>query len=131
MIYVRRAPKSNSSDAGDFASVLFTVLRDRSSDSGDLTVAEANDFLDEFSRVGSSDEGRRGQERVWREIFTRTTALQQKWLVRIVLKDLKWGIGQKVRLLITFGSNMLLTGYFPFQGRVQQGPPRLRRPVRR
>ena len=52
--------------------------------------------------ANAGDEGRRGLERVWKGVFMRTTALQQKWLVRIVLKDLKWGIGQKVRNLRFF-----------------------------
>lgn len=97
-----RAPKGSTSssgsrgDAGDFGAVLFSVVKDRTSISGDggMTVAEVNAELDALVSASAAD-GRRGVERVLMGFFRRMPAVQQKWLVRIVLKDVKAGLGQK------------------------------------
>lgn len=99
-----RAPKSSVSssggrgDAGDFGSVLFSVIRDRcSATDGDraMSVRDVNSELGALVSAHAS-EGRRGVERVLMGFFRRMTAVQQKWMVRVVLKDLKvGGLGQK------------------------------------
>jgi len=98
-----RAPKTSSADAGDFAAVLYSVIKDRcyGSENGDggpkTTVADINDVLDALVAAGVSDGAtrRRELERLLMTLFKKTTAIQQKWLVRMILKDVKFGVGQK------------------------------------
>ena len=46
----------------------------------------------------NSTEGRRGVAAVLKELFLKMDALQQKWLVRILLKEMKISIGHKAVL---------------------------------
>ncbi len=95
-----RAPKNSSTssrgDAGDFGAVLYSVIKNRCStgDAKSVSVAEINSELDSLV-AASAGEGRRGVERVLMGFFRKMSAVQQKWLVRIILKDVKMGLGQK------------------------------------
>jgi hypothetical protein len=60
-------------------------LEGRASRKSSITVAQINKFLDELSLA--PDKGKRGA--VLKKMLHETTALMQKWIVRIILKDLK------------------------------------------
>jgi DNA ligase 4 len=88
-----RAPNNVRSD-GDFASVAYFVLKSRCSDdkTHTLTIEEVNKHLDTIAINNSK--GKEGQEKVnaaLRRLLS-MTALQLKWLIRVMLKDLKIGL---------------------------------------
>jgi hypothetical protein len=101
------APQYASDEAGDFASVAFRVLLKRCPSTGELTIAQVNDLLDQLHAApayaavpstrgardtASADEGlwyplgRFGKDRVIDRFVTGATALENKWLARIILK---------------------------------------------
>ena len=90
-----RAPKSKSGDAGDFAAVLFTVVQTRQyGDAKAMKLGDVNRRLDEIADVNAREGRATGAvERLLMGMFKAMTALQQKWLVRIILKDMKLGLG--------------------------------------
>ena len=53
-----------------------------------MSVQRINDCLDELNQA----EDRRTRVRILKHMQRRTTALEQKWLVRIILKQLKIGV---------------------------------------
>jgi len=96
-----RAPSSSSSaqqgEAGDFASMAYFVLKKRCSGQQSLTIKQVNDFLDS---VAANNAGKR-KERVREELLhllTRSSALEQKWLIRMILKDMRLGISKETVL---------------------------------
>jgi hypothetical protein len=78
------------SEQGNFPEVMYEVIKPRCKPRADLprrvTIGEVNALLDRLARE---------QEKLppMREIHTRCTALEQKWIFRIITKDL--GIGMK------------------------------------
>lgn len=90
-----RAPKSggNQGEAGDFAAILYSVIKERHYSSAKISVFEINQSLDMIVSA-NANEGRSGVTRQLLLLFKKMDALQQKWLVRIILKDMKLGIGQ-------------------------------------
>ena len=100
-----KAPKSSKGGPGDFASVLYSVVKDREYGKKDTcpNVADINSSLDEIPIV-SATKGRAGPdgvEGILMGLFKRMTAIQVKWLVRIILKDMHIGLGEKT-ILNTF-----------------------------
>ena len=100
-----KAPKSSKGGPGDFASVLYSVVKDREYGRKDEcpNVAEINSRLDEIPIV-SATKGRAGPdgvEGILMNLFKRMNAIQVKWLVRIILKDMHIGLGEKT-ILHTF-----------------------------
>ena len=88
-----RAPKSNPDDAGDFAAVLCTVMKDRGYPSTDLTCSKVSAILDSIVQRSEGKEGRREVEKLLKEMFLKMGPVEQKWFVRLILKDLKIGLG--------------------------------------
>ena len=88
-----RAPKSNPDDAGDFAAVLFTVMKDRGYSSTDLTCSKVSATLDSIVKRSEGKEGRKEVEKLLKEMFLKMAPVEQKWFVRLILKDLKIGLG--------------------------------------
>jgi len=88
-----RAPKNNPGEAGDFASVLFTVMKQRSYNSTNISCSFINNKLDEIVTVNES-EGRKAVANLLKELFLKMDATQQKWLVRLILKDMRLSLGQ-------------------------------------
>jgi DNA ligase-4 len=81
-----------SSD-GDFASVAFFVLKNRCQESNTLSVEEVNHYLNVIS--SNNAKGKEGQKEVnesIKHLLVNLSALQLKWLIRIILKDLKIGM---------------------------------------
>ncbi|KAG8188782.1 hypothetical protein JTE90_009176 [Oedothorax gibbosus] len=86
-----RSPKSANAEAGDFASVAYFVLKNRSPENGSMTVYDVNHYLDNIaeSHAGKNkDELKNGLL----HLFRNTSALEQKWMIRMILKDMKLGI---------------------------------------
>ncbi|CAL1714652.1 unnamed protein product [Somion occarium] len=81
-----KRPSDRFRTSGDFPIVLYEVVSKRSSViEGTLTVHELNDVLDEVAaNMGKSDI----QARVMQRVYNRTTAEEQRWIVRIILKDM-------------------------------------------
>jgi len=59
-------------------------LEKRCPDKGDLSLAEVNTHLDALN----SATDRKEKEKILQSMLRRTTALEQKWIVRIILKGL-------------------------------------------
>lgn len=88
-----RTPVHMKSSDGDFASVAFFVLRNRCQESNTMTVEKVNHYLNIIA--ANNAKGKEGQKEVnesIKHLLLNLNALQLKWLIRIVLKDLKIGI---------------------------------------
>ncbi|KAJ7355365.1 DNA ligase IV [Mycena albidolilacea] len=81
-----KKPTEHDKTSGDFPTVLFEVVSKRSSViEGSLSVDELNDILDELSKsMGKQD----AQSRILQRVYNRTTPEEQRWIVRIILKDM-------------------------------------------
>ncbi|KAJ3982001.1 DNA ligase 4 [Lentinula detonsa] len=82
-----KKPQNNrASSAGDFPGVLWDVVHKRSSVvEGSLNVEELNDLLDELSNsMGKQD----AQMKILQRVYNRATAEEQRWIIRVVLKDM-------------------------------------------
>lgn len=93
-----RAPQNVKSE-GDFASVAYFVLKNRCIDECKLSIDEVNKHLDNISI--NNAKGKEGQKEVNNNIqslIVKLSALQLKWLIRIILKDLKIGIKEHIIL---------------------------------
>uniref|UniRef100_A0ACD5UTE0 Uncharacterized protein n=1 Tax=Avena sativa TaxID=4498 RepID=A0ACD5UTE0_AVESA len=79
-------------NAGNFALVAAEVLQRRQGmTSGGLTIKEVNDALD---RLAASD-NRSEKATILSNLIKKTNPLEMKWLLMIILKDLKVGISEK------------------------------------
>ena len=93
-----RAPNAVKAE-GDFASVAFFVLKNRCQENITLSIDEINSHLDTISINNSK--GKEGQKEVnhsIKHLLVNLSAVQLKWLIRIILKDLKIGIKESVIL---------------------------------
>ncbi|CAM8962978.1 unnamed protein product [Rhodiola kirilowii] len=92
LINWRKGGSKTGSNAGNFAMVAAEVLQRRQGMiSGGLTINELNDFLDRLA----SSENRSDKTAVLSSLINRTNAQEMKWIVMIILKDLKMGISEK------------------------------------
>jgi len=90
--YFTRAPTSIKVD-GDFASVAFFVLKTRCQETSTLTIEEINIHLDTIAINNfKGKEGLKEVNKSIKHLLVSLSALQLKWLIRIILKDLKIGI---------------------------------------
>nr|XP_006639224.2 PREDICTED: DNA ligase 4 isoform X1 [Lepisosteus oculatus] len=89
-----RAPTTSQGEAGDFAVMAYFVIKKRCPDQGTLTIKEVNDFLDS---VASNNAGKRKDlvKKNLLQLITQSSALEQKWLIRMILKDMKLGISKE------------------------------------
>ncbi|KAG8517013.1 DNA ligase 4 [Galemys pyrenaicus] len=89
-----RTPTGARGDAGDFATIAYFVLKPRCSQKGSLTVQQVNDVLD---AVASNNSAKRKDlvKKSLLQLVTQSSALEQKWLIRMILKDLKLGFSQQ------------------------------------
>lgn len=78
--------------AGCFSEVLQFVLRSRAGDRSTLTVADVNSHLDQLANSLAKED----KKKVLASLLQQTNALEQKWLTKIVLKDLKLGSNEKI-----------------------------------
>ncbi|RUP14879.1 hypothetical protein BC936DRAFT_139632 [Jimgerdemannia flammicorona] len=76
---------------GDFASVAYEVIASRSTViRGTMTVHDVNQQLDTLSITS----GRQQQRDIIRHFFVNYTADEQKWIIRVILKELKVGMSE-------------------------------------
>ncbi|XP_064490399.1 DNA ligase 4-like [Ornithodoros turicata] len=88
-----KAPKVARAEAGDFASVAYVVLKNRCPIKGSLTVSDVNRYLDEISNV-SSERNKEDVEKKLCSLLQQTSASEQRWLIRMILKDMKMGVSE-------------------------------------
>lgn len=89
-----RKPKSLAGgEAGDFADVAYYVLRSRCPDTGKMTLEDVDGRLTAIAENYAA----KNHEEVERSLLVMLrgmTATEQKWLIRVLLKDMRLGIGQ-------------------------------------
>lgn len=80
----------DSKSVGDFAAVLYEVMLYRGSggDKAQKTLQDVNELLDALIRADSNT----ARRKVIMQLSTEFPANEQKWIIRIVLKDLKVGL---------------------------------------
>ncbi|RMD43823.1 hypothetical protein DV735_g1327, partial [Chaetothyriales sp. CBS 134920] len=81
------------SASGDFPSRCYEVMSQRPSrvEPGDMTIGEVNDKLDELSAAARED----NQLPIMTHFYQRMNAEEMKWLIRIILRDMKIGSSEK------------------------------------
>ena len=89
-----RVPSKTNPHSGDFGTAVYLALKDRQRKESNITVAQVNDFLDTLAVAPDNPQ----RKAVLKQMLHETTALQQKWIVRVILKDLKMGSGEKLFL---------------------------------
>ncbi len=70
------------------------ALVDRLPQRSEMTIAQVNEYLDRLATAVDKP----ARKQVLKQLLHATTALMQKWLVRIILKDMKMGSGEKLFL---------------------------------
>ncbi|KAH9962641.1 ATP-dependent DNA ligase [Russula dissimulans] len=81
-----RKPSGPDRVSGDFPTILYEVIAKRSSViEGSLTIDDLNTALDDISRNISKGDV---QSKIMQRIYNRATPEEQRWVVRIILKDL-------------------------------------------
>ncbi|KAF9462872.1 DNA ligase 4 [Collybia nuda] len=81
-----KKPTERDKTSGDFPTVLFEVVSKRSSIiEGSLSVDGLNDILDDLSKNMGKQEL---QSRILQRVYNRSTPEEQRWIVRIILKDM-------------------------------------------
>ncbi|KAF8216400.1 DNA ligase 4 [Mycena galopus ATCC 62051] len=81
-----KKPTEHDKTSGDFPTVLFEVVNKRSSVvEGSLSVDELNDILDELSKNMGKHEA---QSNILKRVYNHATPEEQRWIVRIILKDM-------------------------------------------
>ncbi|NXV00450.1 DNLI4 ligase, partial [Cettia cetti] len=89
-----RTPMGSRGDAGDFAMIAYFVLKPRSPKQGRLTIEQVNEHLDVIANNNAAKN--KGQlKKSLLQLITQSTALEQKWLIRMIIKDLKLGVSQQ------------------------------------
>ncbi|XP_055337355.1 DNA ligase 4-like [Paramacrobiotus metropolitanus] len=83
-------------DVSDFAGVAYYVLQNRLHKEGEISVEAVNNHLNNIAEANAIG----GQERKdtikmsLHTLLRRTDPLEQKWLIRMIMKDLKFGMGE-------------------------------------
>ncbi|XP_068083258.1 DNA ligase 4 isoform X3 [Anabrus simplex] len=88
-----RAPRSVGGAAGDFADVAYWVLKKYCPDKGDFSVEQVNSHLNNVAMHNAAND-RRQMEAELVSLLQNMPATDQKWLIRMLLKDMKLGLGQ-------------------------------------
>ncbi|TSK17853.1 DNA ligase 4 [Bagarius yarrelli] len=94
-----RAPTTSKGESGDFALTAYFVLKKRCTGSGNLSIKEVNDFLD-FVALNNAGKQKDHVKKSLLHLITQSSALEQKWLIRMILKDMKLGISKETVLQI-------------------------------
>ncbi|TRY75941.1 hypothetical protein DNTS_033501 [Danionella cerebrum] len=89
-----RAPTTTQGEAGDFALTAYFVLKKRCTSQGTLSIKEVNDFLDSVA-VNNASKQKDQVKKSLLHLITQSSALEQKWLIRMILKDMKLGISKE------------------------------------
>ncbi|XP_063983073.1 DNA ligase 4 isoform X1 [Diachasmimorpha longicaudata] len=87
-----REPLASRNNTNDFAERVFVVLKPRLVKLSSFSVEDINNFLDTISNQFSSNQK---QDKEFIKIISECSALEIKWLTRLILKDLKLSMGSK------------------------------------
>lgn len=79
----------DGSPTGDFVGVLMKVLENRCRSESKFSIKEINGLLDDLAKAFDNKK----KQEVFKTLVNGCSMPEQKWLVRIILKDLKIGIG--------------------------------------
>ncbi|XP_076463012.1 LOW QUALITY PROTEIN: DNA ligase 4-like [Babylonia areolata] len=88
-----RAVKTARGDAGDFASMAYFVLKTRCPERGSLTIQQVNETLDSIASNNAAKKKTAVEDSIL-YLLKNLSALEQKWLVRMIVKELKVGLSQ-------------------------------------
>lgn len=94
-----RAPTTSQGEAGDFAGMAYFVLKKRCTSEGTLSIKEVNDFLDSVA-INNAGKQKDLVKKSLLHLITHSSALEQKWLIRMILKDMKLGISKEIVLQV-------------------------------
>ncbi|XP_055965459.1 DNA ligase 4 [Sorex fumeus] len=94
-----RTPTGTRGDAGDFAMIAYFVLKPRCLQKGSLTIQEVNSILDSIASNNSSKR-KDLMKKSLLQFIAQSSALEQKWLIRMIVKDLKLGISHQTILSV-------------------------------
>ncbi|XP_069746724.1 DNA ligase 4 [Narcine bancroftii] len=89
-----RTPTTSHGEAGDFAMVAYFVLKQRCPTKGTLTVQKVNEHLDSIA-LNNAIKKKDLVKKSLLQLICQSSALEQKWLIRMILKDMKLGISQQ------------------------------------
>lgn len=92
-----KQPTKDNASAGNFPNILFEVVDARSTvTEGNLSVDDVNDILDEMTRTTKeADKGK-----LFTRITEKCTPDEQRWIVRIILKDLSIAVKESTVLSV-------------------------------
>lgn len=88
-----KAPKAAKGDAGDFAAVAYFVLKNRCPEKGTLTIQEVNNCLDGIATNNAAKKKDLVRKNILK-LLTNMSAIELKWLIRMIVKELKVGLSQ-------------------------------------
>nr|XP_055036477.1 DNA ligase 4 [Misgurnus anguillicaudatus] len=94
-----RAPTTSQGESGDFALMAYFVLKSRCTSKGNLSIKEINDFLDSVA-INNASKQKDQVKKSLLQVITQSSALEQKWLIRMILKDMKLGISKETILKV-------------------------------
>ncbi|XP_062701194.1 DNA ligase 4-like [Aedes albopictus] len=83
----------SNGNSGDFADRIFTLMRGRCPKECDMTVWDVNERLDAMGQHYQNGRRAKTQDELIRMVQG-MTQLDQKWLIRIILKNLRMGMSQ-------------------------------------
>lgn len=87
------APSSMTSGAmGDFAEVVCCILRTRCGQGNEMTIGEVNQALDNIANK-HKDNDPRGVDDEFTNMVQKMSNEEQKWLIRIIIKEMGIGLG--------------------------------------
>lgn len=94
-----KTPRGGKGSTGDFAGIAYTVLQNRCPEKGCLTIYEINESLDNIS-ISNASHDRTAIKKTLQQLLRTSTASEQKWLIRIIVKELKIGISENTILTL-------------------------------
>eukprot|EP00741_Cyanophora_paradoxa_P009891 tig00001718_g9581.t1 len=77
-------------NVGDLVEAIYEAIKDRAPSQSSVSVRDVNQFLDDLATKTDQDE----RFPLMKAFCMRATAVEQKWLFKIILKDLKMGMGE-------------------------------------
>ncbi|XP_026867629.2 DNA ligase 4 [Electrophorus electricus] len=94
-----RAPTTSQGESGDFSLIAYFVLKKRCPSQGNLSIKEVNNFLDSVAMNNASKQKDLVKKSLL-HLITQSSALEQKWLIRMILKDMKLGVSKETVLQV-------------------------------
>ena len=69
-------------------------MKHRCPEKGTLSIAELNECLDGIA-LGHASKDKNMENKHLRQMITNMSAMEQKWMVRMILKEMKMGMSQQ------------------------------------